>query len=101
MFPLILKAADEPLAIDTIEAACQGQSQASAQSQDLFPYDEGLDEALSTLLATVNRDGSPEVRAAFGSFLGYVERLEKTIKQHYQHQPRHLTWVETGTITLN
>ncbi len=101
MFPLILKAADEPLAIDTLEASAMGQSVAAEQSQDLFPYDEGLDEALSTLLAAVNRDGSTEARAAFGEFLGYVERLEKTIKQSFQHQPRQLTWIETGTITLN
>lgn len=97
MFPLILKAADEPLAIDTADFAALQQP---VQSQDLFPFDERLDEALSTLLAVVNRDGSSQARAAFGDFLGYVESLEKTIKQHYQHQPRHLTWVETGTITL-
>lgn len=97
MFPLILKAADEPLARETpdFENALRPTT-----AEDLFPYDEGLDEALSTLLATVNRDGSPESRAAFGDFLSYVERLEKTLKQHYQHQPRQLTWIETGTITL-
>lgn len=99
MFPLILKAADEPIAIDT---SAMGNTPAPVQqTQELFPYDEGLENALGTLLALVNQDGKPETRAAFGEFLGYVERLEKTLKQQWQNQPRQLTWVETGTITLN
>ena len=98
MYSLILKAADEPLNLDNTPLDVPA---ATTTSQELFPYDERLEESLGTLLALVNQDGRPETRAAFGEFLSYVERLEKTLKQQWQHQPRRLTWIETGTLTLN
>lgn len=101
MFPLVLKAADDLLTREVDFSSSDSAETPVAGQTNLFPYDEQLDEALSTLLSVVNQNGTPEARAAFGDFLGYVERLEKTIKHHHQHQSTVLTWVETGTITLN
>jgi hypothetical protein len=95
MFPVILKASEESSFIDNTADL------APAQTQELFPYDEKLENSLCTLLNLVNQDGSSQVKAAFGEFLNYVEGLEKTIKQLNQSKPRTLSWVETGTITVN
>jgi len=92
---MILRASEEAYVADNTGA------EQLAQSQTLFPFDEKLEEALCKLVALVNEQNKPEIRAAFGEMLNYVDMLEREIKRQFEQKSKQLTWTSAGVFTLN
>jgi hypothetical protein len=95
MQPMILRASEEAYVADNAGA------EQLAQTQTLFPFDEKLEEALCKLVALVNEQNKPEIRAAFGEMLNYVDMLEREVKRQFEQKSKQLTWTSSVVFTLN